>query len=81
MNRLVTRLSALAIASLCATSAAARTVSVASVGESAAALAFGDADGKTCEEIAFDADAEAAIRLINVLRIGLAVLTGKMGGR
>ena len=47
MNRLVTRLSALAIAALCAASAAARTVSVASVGESAAALAFGDADGKT----------------------------------
>ena len=48
MNRLVTRFSALAIAALCAASAAARTVSVASVGESAAALAFGDADGKTC---------------------------------
>lgn len=47
MNRLVSRLSALAIAELCAASAAARTVSVASVGESAAALAFGDADGKT----------------------------------
>lgn len=33
------------------------------------------------EKIAFDADAEASIRLINVLRIGLAVLTGKTGGR
>ncbi len=36
-----------ALMALCAMSAAARTVSVASIGETAAQLAFGDADGKT----------------------------------